>query len=406
MRILTVGNSFPPHDLGGGYEAVWVGAVGHLESLGHDVRVLTVDRRVDGAGEEIADTHRELRWYWRDHAFPQRPLREAFAIERHNLRVFADQVEAFRPDVVTWWSMGGMTLSLIEVARRRGLPAVAFVHDDWLDYGRRADQWHRRARRRRHPPSLIDLLLRVPGRISWGEAAHYAFVSQATRAHAIKRGLSLPNTSVIPSGIAPGFEPAAERDWRGRLLYVGRIDPRKGVATAIEALAHLPEAVLTIVGTGPTGDLEELSRRASSLGVAERVRFAGHTAPDALPAAYADADAVLFPVIWSEPWGLVPLEAMASGRPVIATGRGGSGEYLEDGVNALLYPAGDAAELAGRVRRLGADPALRATLREAGFATSARHTAAHFNAGVAEAIEAEVRRRGGRPRTPPSAGGS
>ena len=51
---------------------------------------------------------------------------------------------------------------------------------------------------------------------------------------------------------------------------------------------------------------------------------------------------VVFPVRWEEPWGLVPIEAMARGRPVVATGRGGSGEYLRDGENCVLFEADDA----------------------------------------------------------------
>ena len=77
--------------------------------------------------------------------------------------------------------MGGLSMSMLEVVHRRRLPAVGFIHDDWLDYGRRADAWHRRARRRRYPPALLDRLLRVPGRIDFDAAAHYAFVSDATR---------------------------------------------------------------------------------------------------------------------------------------------------------------------------------------------------------------------------------
>ena len=54
----------------------------------------------------------------------------------------------------------------------------------------------------------------------------------------------------------------------------------------------------------------------------------------------------MFPVRWNEPWGLVPIEAMARGRPVVATGRGGSGEYLRDGENCMLFDADDDAALA------------------------------------------------------------
>jgi phosphatidylinositol alpha-1,6-mannosyltransferase len=79
---------------------------------------------------------------------------------------------------------------------------------------------------------------------------------------------------------------------------------------------------------------------------------------------------------------------MALGRPVIATGRGGSGEYLRDGENALLFDAGDASALAAAVKRLAGDRALRARLREGGAATAPLHTEDIFNAAVARELEA------------------
>jgi glycosyltransferase involved in cell wall biosynthesis len=97
---------------------------------------------------------------------------------------------------------------------------------------------------------------------------------------------------------------------------------------------------------------------------------------------YRSHDALLFPVRWDEPWGLVPLEAMASGMPVIATGRGGSGEYLRDGENSLIVPAEDPAALAAAVERLAADPDLRRRLRAGGLETAPRHTEPIFNAAV------------------------
>ena len=94
---------------------------------------------------------------------------------------------------------------------------------------------------------------------------------------------------------------------------------------------------------------------------------------------YAGADAVVFPVTWDEPWGLVPIEAMAHGVPVVATGRGGSAEYLRDGENALLHAPGEPAALATVLRRLADDPDLRERLRRGGAATAPQHTARAFN---------------------------
>jgi glycosyltransferase involved in cell wall biosynthesis len=78
---------------------------------------------------------------------------------------------------------------------------------------------------------------------------------------------------------------------------------------------------------------------------------------------------------------------MALARPVIATGRGGSGEYLRDGANCLIVPPEDPPAIAAAVRRLGGDPALRERLREGGLQTAQGHTETVFNEAVREALE-------------------
>ena len=106
-------------------------------------------------------------------------------------------------------------------------------------------------------------------------------------------------------------------------------------------------------------------------GVADRVRWRV-SAPDRVPAAYAAADALLFPVTWPEPWGLVPLEAMAIGRPVVVSAAaGGTGEYARAGDNALVVAPEDPGALAAAVRRLADEPGLRERLVAGGRATAA-----------------------------------
>lgn len=397
MRVLAVGNRYPPHGLGG-YELVWQSAVRHLRGLGHEVRVLTTEHREPEAGAAAdPDVHRELRWWWHDHDFPRLAPRAKLALERHNRSVLGRHLSELEPDVVSWWAMGGMSMSAIEGVRRLGIPAVAFVHDDWLAYGPEVDGWLALMRARPWLRPAAERLLGIPATVDLDSAARYVFVSETTRGRAAAEGRRPPDAGVAHSGIDPAFvDPRPERPWRGELLYVGRIDLRKGIATAVEALAYLPGARLRVIGSDDPAAERELRELAARAGVGERVEFAGAVAHAELPAVYERADAVLFPVLWDEPWGLVPLEAMGLGRPVVATGRGGSGEYLRDGENALLHEAGDAAALAAAVERLAADAGLRARLREGGLATARRHTADVFNAAVAEELSRACARGGSR----------
>jgi glycosyltransferase involved in cell wall biosynthesis len=381
---------YPPHHLGG-YELMWRSAVRNLRAWGHDVRVLTTDYRtpaLDTATPEDADVHRELRWYWHEHDFPRRSLRERVALERHNAAVLDRHLEELRPDAVSRWAMGGMSLSLIERVRRAGVPAACVVVDDWLLYGPGVDAWARMSRGRGRA-AVAELATGVPARMRLGDAGVWLFASETLRERAIEAGWALERTTVAYPGIDHDlFRPAPESDrWRWQLLYVGRIDERKGIDIAIEALARLPhEVCLTVIGGGDEGHLAELRALAERLGVAGNVVFERRPR-DELPAAYAAADAVLFPVRWLEPFGLVPLEAMAVGRPVVATGLGGSGEYLVHEENCLRFDL-DRGELAlaAQLERLAYNRALRGRLRRNGFQTAARFREESFDRAVEDAL--------------------
>jgi glycogen(starch) synthase len=400
MRILTVGNMYPPHHLGG-YELVWQSAVRHLRAAGHAVRVLTTDHReAHGTGTEDADVHRELRWYWREHDFPRPGLTERLALERHNAAVFDRHLAEHAPELVSWWAMGGMSLSMIERARRRGLPSNAVVCDDWMLYGPEVDAWTRFFRRRPSLRRFAGYMTGIPTRVDLGAIGTALFPSERTKDRALG-AVALADPDVCPQGIDRSlFRPAAAGRWGWRLLYVGRIDPRKGIAIAIEALAELPrETTLTIAGAGDAVHRAELRRNAAALGLEERVGFLVRSR-EALPAVYAEADVLVFPVVWEEPWGLVPLEAMSVGRPVVASGRGGSGEYLRDRENCLLFdPDAGPHRLAEVIRELAGDGHLRQRLRKGGLETAARISEERWNRTVERLCERALH-PGGRARSP------
>jgi glycosyltransferase involved in cell wall biosynthesis len=217
-------------------------------------------------------------------------------------------------------------------------------------------------------------------------AARWLFISDTVRRRTADHGVTVARAEIAHPGVdASRFAPAREHPWTGDLLYAGRIDRRKGLPTAVRALPLLPAAVLTLDGGGDEQHAADLRELARSLGVGERVRFKRSARAD-LANRYAAADVVVFPVDWEEPWGLVPLEAMSVGTPVVATGRGGSGEYLRHGDNALLAPPGDFQALAANIHRLRDQAELRAQLRAGGLKTAAAFPASAFFEAVESAL--------------------
>lgn len=379
LRILAIGNMYPPHH-SGGYEVMWQRAMQQARALGHHVRVLVSNHRETGdLPETDPDVHRNLRMYWDQGRYEFLSLNawQRLQLERHNNRELLRHLEAFRPDVVSFWSMGCLSLSLIEQVRRRGLPAVFIVHDDWLVYGRTHDQWiwawNRTPWRRRLGP-VVGRACGVPTTVDLDRTGPLVFNSRYTLGRAQEAGVSADEMDVVYPGIDERFaSPLPPRRWRWRVLYVGRLDRQKGLDTAVEALAHLPAlATLTIWGTGDKSYVSEMKALAARVGAADRVSFHGFADPERLIGAYEEADVVVFPVRWQEPFGLVPLEAMALGRLVVTTARGGSAEYLRDQQNALVFGADNPAAIAERIRRLAEDQRLRERLLAGGRETAAR----------------------------------
>jgi glycogen synthase len=267
LRVLTVGSMYPPHHLGGA-ELIWRSAVEALRERGHRVRVLSSDYRApepDAAIAEDPDVHRELRWYWHEHDFPRIGPLERLRLERANAAVLERHLAELEPDVVCWWSMGGMSLALLERVRAGGPPAVGVLLDDWLVYGPAVDGWQRLCRRLGPAGPLLGRLAGAPAPVDLGAAAHWLFMSETVRRHAREAGVDVAGSEIVYRGIDRArYEPGPDPGWRGELLYLGRIDPRKGIAVAIAALEHLPDCRLTVVGDGDRAHLAELERRAEA----------------------------------------------------------------------------------------------------------------------------------------------
>jgi glycosyltransferase involved in cell wall biosynthesis len=246
-----------------------------------------------------------------------------------------------------------------------------------------------RASRGRHTPRLVatfygaDLVLVqrfkfLSGFLRW--FTHRCDEVAAISSYTCKELIALTDVTprTIPYGIAL---PSAEVEWPtepGKILFVGRLIPRKGVRYLVEAMAHLEDlsAHLVIVGAGP--QQQELVELSQSSGIADRVTFAGRVSDEALQEHYRTCEIFVLPSIVdptgdTEMLGMVLLEAMRYRKPVIASNVGGIPDIVQDGENGLLIPEKDPAALAAALKQLLADRQLSSTLGAHGYAYAQAH---------------------------------
>ncbi len=381
MRVLMVANLFPPaHD--GGYEVACAGAADEFARQGHEVAVLVSNRPLAADATELPlEVHRTLRVYNDNGPYPQLSLAERWNIERHNRRAMDAVLASFRPSLVSWWNMSGLSLALLQHVQWRRIPSLAMVCDWWPRGAPELDRWM--ATWQRHPRAAIAAggVTRIATKFDPSAVTGWAFVSHYLKESLESDVLFGVNGAVLQNGYDGNlFGPSPRPEWGRRLLFLGRISPEKGLDTALKALSTLPPSYeLTVIGDGAPEAVSEMRQLAVALDIANRVRWLGGRPRAELPSRLAAADALVFPVRWPEPWGLVPLEAMASGVPVVAVRSGGASEYMEAERNVLAVDADDHDALANAVTRLERSPALRQRLTEHGLETAAQHPADEFN---------------------------
>jgi phosphatidylinositol alpha-mannosyltransferase len=209
--------------------------------------------------------------------------------------------------------------------------------------------------------------------------------------------------TVIPNGIdydrfaGQDVVPYAKyRDGRPTILFVGRLDERKGFDHLIRAFAivvrQVPDARLLVVGGYTRDDKAEFVRFARQNGL-HGVRFVGYASCDDIPRYYRSADVFCAPSTGFESFGIVLLEAMASGGPTVASDIAGYRSVLTDGREGLLVPPGDCHALAEALLRLLGDPAKRSSMADAGRSTAQRYRWDRVAPQVLEVYETLLERR-------------
>ncbi len=198
-------------------------------------------------------------------------------------------------------------------------------------------------------------------------------ISNAVRDFLIENGIDPMHIRIIYDGAAPSFYqlplPSSHTPHPLKLAITGRIDNWKGHEYLIEALGMLKDLPVELLVFGEfhkvndPGYLDKLKGRIDSLGIADRVKFLGFQKDPA--GSLAGVDVVCVPSLF-EPFGMVAVEAMAAGRPVIASNTGGLKDIIVDGLTGFLIEPKDPRIIAEKINLLYTDPGLREKMGKAG----------------------------------------
>ena len=195
---------------------------------------------------------------------------------------------------------------------------------------------------------------------------HHLVASEYMRHELLINGFGNERIETLPP-VPPPVEPLRSSFGpRNLLVYAGQIIRGKGVDVLLRALQKAREPFEAVIAGDGThrAHCERLSRK---LGLEGRVKFLGFVTQKELASYYKEATAVLVSSVWPEPFGLVGLEAMRCGLPVVAFGVGGIGDWLQDGENGFLIPWMDAGSYAAAIDRLLRDKALARAMGEKGL---------------------------------------
>jgi glycogen synthase len=386
MRILFVSNLYPPHGRGG-YEQ-WCEEVAlALTARGHNMAVLTSNAGASaGQGSPTAEgeesiyplaVHRLLHNQVEGGLAQTtlRLLREPRRFEEENIAHTKRVIDQFRPDAVMIWGMWNIDRSVPQwIEARMGAHVAYYFCDYWptlpsafvqrfQEPARHAPMQHVKSLLGRYFLPRLGEANPVPLRLE-----NPICVSRAVRDLLVARGAAVAHARIVYGGTAvEQFDVVRQPDATGseplRLLYIGRLEPIKGVHTVVAAMQHLDSSVsLSILGAGDPDYTTALQATVAQAGMHDRVRFLGPAKRSVVPQVLAQHDVLLFPSEWDEPFARSVLEAMAAGLAVVGTTTGGTGEILVEGETGLTFSAGDAGQLARQIQRLVDDPELRRRL--------------------------------------------
>lgn len=370
MRILLLSNLYPPY-VEGGAEILAADVATGLERSGHEVFVLTstpgsqhiqheehIWRTLTLAPPAHFDRHLAL--------YQQLQLPLNYYRRYHNPSNVAELrrvIKATQPDVIYIWELEGLGVtSLLQFLAEAHVPVVFHLNSYWLLYAQSPETEQTRLRTKWFKQRLIGTIPSLP-------RASYIAISNTVKQHYVSAGFDAQAITVVYNGLASQFldQPSSgqrsDAEGCARLLYVGRLRIEKGLLILLEALdiliheQHEPHPFhLMVFGSGDAVYIKEVEAFIRDRHLSDVVTFGGTVPHDDLIKEYDQASMLIVPSLWQEPFGLVVIEAMARGVPIIASNIGGPAEIITSGANGLLTGKGDAHALADAIHELLAHP--------------------------------------------------
>ena len=239
-------------------------------------------------------------------------------------------------------------------------PTVVKMHNTWLGEFERYKKVSGNVTRKMDSATMMRLYVRMD-RTCCKKADHLICISDVIKNETKKYGITETKMTVIHNGIDYARFDVKENyrdnlNLKGLVVgYIGRLEPHKGVEFIIKAAKNIHAQFLLVGGGSDEGRLKGLVQK---LGLEKKIKFTGYLPYDEIPKYYASVDVVVYPTLY-EPLGNVVLEAMAAGKPIIASNVDGIPEIFEEGTGYMLAPSELEHQLAEKLKILLGDDKLR-----------------------------------------------
>ena len=351
-KILVVTNLFPPQELGGYGRKLWEFSAG-LVARGHEVLILTSDSPYLNKPADESEMMLEGRvrrvlglfGEWRDGRISLigGPVEQTRIIQK-NAAIVLKTAGEFRPDFVLQGNLDLLGVTLVQKLVERGIPVIHSLGNQTPGYSEKE--------------CFQSPLYTLAPASNW--------LGQ----NFIKQGFSAPRMeTVYPGARIDRFYRYLLPDCRRlRIAYASLMMPYKGPQLLVHALVQLHHAGVDFQAeiAGDTTDqafVDSLAKVVAECGLSEKVKFIGYQGRRDLAALFARSNVLAFPSEFDEPFGITQVEAMASGLIVVTSGKGGTREIVQHGVNGLVFEAGNPDSLARNLLSIAMDEEMRLRLQ-------------------------------------------